>query len=65
MKYENKTLPSGVSLNIQYDDNGNIVNEQFSVGMLEIGIARDYNDGKIVNELYFWKRKMVSRKKIH
>jgi hypothetical protein len=37
--------------------------EQFTVGILDIGIARNYQSGSIVDETYFYKKKMVTRAK--
>jgi len=57
-----ETMPSGKVVLKNFDDDGVLIKEQHSYGLLNIGISIRYHDGKIVDETYFHKKAMVGRK---
>jgi hypothetical protein len=55
-------LPSGKVIVRNFGEDGSLVDEQHSYGMLEIGIKYDFKAGAKVNETYFSKRRIVTRR---
>ena len=55
-------LPSGKVVIRYFDKDGNLVDEQQSYGILDIGIKYDFAEGVKVAETYFAKRRLVSRR---
>jgi hypothetical protein len=55
-------LPSGKSVVRQFADDGTLMREQHSYGLIDIGITFHFIGGVKVEELYFAKRRMVGRR---
>ncbi|HEX3719074.1 MAG TPA: hypothetical protein VH595_13990 [Verrucomicrobiae bacterium] len=61
-RFENEQLPSGKQINRHFGEDGFLVYEQHTYGMLDIGIKFDFKAGVKVDETYFSKRRLVSRR---
>ena len=60
---EYEKLSSGKTIIRRYDDNdGSLVEETHGYGILEIAIKYTFSKGVKTDELYFAKRRMVSRR---
>ena len=60
--FQHEQLPSGKVIIRHFGDDGSLVFEQHSYGMLDIGIKYDYIAGVKTGETYFYKRRLVSRR---
>ncbi len=56
-------LPSGKNIRITYDESGEKTKETHCYGMLDIACTMHYRAGTQVGEDYFFKRRLVGRKK--
>ena len=63
MRRVTEDLPSGKSIRKSYTDAGEIVEETHCYGMLDIACTIRFEAGLKVEETYFFKRRMVGRKK--
>jgi hypothetical protein len=59
-KYED--LPSGKKIIRDYDECGSLIREQHSYSGLEIGISYTFQNGVKIEETYFSKKRLISRK---
>jgi hypothetical protein len=59
-KYEK--LPSGKAVSRRFGKDGSLIEETHSYGVLDIAIQTSFKDGIKTDELYFAKRRMVSRR---
>jgi len=55
-------LPSGKTIRRQYDDEGKLIQESHSYGMLDIGITIDFTNGVKSSECYTATRRIASRR---
>lgn len=55
--------PDGVMVGTQRDDDGTLLEESFTVGLIEIGITRTFTDGVLSDERYICRNRLVSRAK--
>jgi hypothetical protein len=62
MQTSGEKLPSGKTILRRYADNGSLLEETHSYGLLEIGIQMDFAAGIKTGELYFRKHRMVGRR---
>ncbi len=60
--YKHEELPSGKTVMKDFDGEGVLVEEMHAYGLLDIGIKYDFRGGVKVEETYFAKRRMVSRR---
>jgi ankyrin repeat protein len=60
-KVDSETLPSGNTVVRRFGDDGHLVEETHSYGVLDISCQIAYRDGKKSDELYFVKKRMVGR----
>jgi hypothetical protein len=60
--FKHEQLPSGKMINRHFGDNGSLVEETHGYGVLDIAIKYDFKAGAKVDETYFAKRRMVSRR---
>ncbi len=59
--FEHEQLPSGKVIIRHFGDDGSLVDEQHTYGVLDIGIKFEFGATNKVAETYFAKRRMVSR----
>ena len=59
---QHEELPSGKVIIRNFAEDGSLLNEQHTYGPLDIGIKYDFRAGVKVNETYFSKQRLVSRK---
>lgn len=57
-----ETFPSGKAVIREFDEAGRPIREMHSYGTLDIGITLEFQNGVKTNEMYFAKRRMVTRK---
>jgi hypothetical protein len=62
MKSEHENLPSGKEIRRRFNDDGSLHQETHSYGLLNIAIQYKFENGKKIEETYFSKRNLVSRK---
>ncbi len=62
MESQSEQLPSGKMIGRQFDDHGSLLQEHHTYGTLVIGISMHFWEGKKIEELYFAKRRMISRR---
>jgi len=60
--FKHEQLPSGKMIIRHFGDDGTLVEEQHTYGVLDIGIKYSFSAGVKVDETYFSKRRMVGRK---
>lgn len=60
--FKHEQLPSGKVIISHFGEDGKLVDEQHTYGVLDIGIRYDFAAGNRVAETYFAKRRMVSRR---
>jgi hypothetical protein len=60
---EHKVLPSGKQIMTRFDAEGRVASESHAYGMLDIGITIDFHEGVKTGEMYFVKKRLVSRKR--
>ncbi|MGB7748363.1 MAG: hypothetical protein WBN75_13875 [Verrucomicrobiia bacterium] len=60
--FKHEQLPSGKTIIRHFDDDGSLVDETHGYGVLDIAIKYDFRAGAKVDETYFAKRRMVSRR---
>jgi hypothetical protein len=56
-------LPSGKQIIRQFDADGRVTSESHSYGTLDIGIRIEFNAGLKTGEMYFLKKRLISRKR--
>jgi hypothetical protein len=61
--HQHEELPTGKVIVREFDAQGFVVNETHTYGALDIGIAIEFSAGMKTNEMYFVKRRLVSRKR--
>ncbi len=59
---EHEVLPSGKTIIRDFDTNGLLCREQHTYGTLDIGISYTFQNGIKIEETYFSKKRLVSRK---
>jgi hypothetical protein len=59
---KHEKLPSGKSISRQFDDDGSLVMESHGYGLLDIAIQFSFKAGVKIEETYFSKRRVVSRR---
>jgi hypothetical protein len=60
--FKHEQLPSGKVIVGHFGEDGTLIEETHSYGLLEIGIKYDFKAGVKVDETYFAKRRLVSRR---
>jgi hypothetical protein len=60
--FKHEKLPSGKAIMRRLNDDGSLIEETHSYGIVEIGIQYSFKDGIKTDEIYFAKRRMVSRR---
>jgi hypothetical protein len=60
--FKHEQLPSGKTIIRHFGDDGSLVEETHGYGVLDIAIKYDFTAGIKVDETYFAKRRMVSRR---
>ena len=60
--FKHETLPSGKTIRRRFSDDGSLHEETHGYGILEIAIQHSFEKGVKTEELYFAKRRMVSRR---
>ena len=60
LRYEQ--LPSGKVIARHLGEDGSVLEEQHTYGMLDIGIKYDFKAGVKIGETYFSKRRLVSQR---
>lgn len=60
--HEDEKLASGKSIHREFGRDGSLVREKQCYGFLEIAIASTFKDGIKIEEMYFVKRRLVSRR---
>lgn len=60
--FKHEQLPSGKLIVRHYGDDGSLVDETHMYGIVDIGIKYDFRAGAKVDETYFAKGRMVSRR---
>jgi hypothetical protein len=60
--FKHEKLPSGKAIVRRFNDDGSLIEETHSYGIVEIGIQYSLKDGIKTDEIYFAKRRMVSRR---
>lgn len=61
--FTEEELPTGKKVFKRFDDSGNLLEETQMYGMLDIAIKYEFSAGVKLGEMYFVKRKLVSRKR--
>lgn len=61
-RFEHEQLLSGKLVIKHFGEDGSLVDEQHTYGVLDIGIKFDFRAGVKVDEMYFSKRRIVSRR---
>jgi hypothetical protein len=61
MDKQTETLPSGKIVSREFDDQGRVVKESHTYGMLDIGCIMEFVDGKKVHETYCVKKRACGR----
>jgi len=61
-RYDHEQLPSGKLIVRHFGEDGSLADEQHTYGVLDIGIRLDFEAGVRVDETYFFKRRLVSRR---
>ena len=61
-RQESEQLPSGVIVTRLFGQFGECIRESFTVGVLEIGLVREFDQDGSSHETYFSKKRTVSRK---
>lgn len=61
MRQEHERLPSGKTVVRQFDEEGLLLQEQHSYGLVDIGITMSFRGGTKIGEMYFSKRRVCSR----
>jgi len=59
---KHEVLPSGKTIIRTFDKNGSLCEEDHAYGSLDIGISYKFVDGVKIEETYFSKARLVSRK---
>jgi hypothetical protein len=57
----NEEFPSGKTITRDFDDNGRLSSEMHMHGMLDVCLQRSYSADGSIDEMYFVKRRLVSR----
>ena len=60
--FKHEQLPSGKVIMRRFADDGTLLEEQHTYGVLDIGIQYDFSKGVKIAETYFAKRRMVGRR---
>jgi hypothetical protein len=60
--FKSEQLPSGKVIIRHFGEDGSLVEESHTYGVLDIGIRYDFKAGAKVDETYFAKRRLVSRR---
>jgi hypothetical protein len=61
VRQEHEQLPSGKTIVRQFDDDGLLLQEQHSYGLVDIGITMSFRAGAKISEMYLSKRRVCSR----
>jgi len=61
-RFDHEQLPSGKLIVRHFGEDGSLADEQHTYGVLDIGIRLDFDAGVKVDETYFSKRRLVSRR---
>jgi hypothetical protein len=60
--FKHEQLPSGKVIIRHFGEDGSLLEEQHTYGPLDIGISYAFKGGNKIDEIYFAKRRMVSRR---
>ena len=60
--FKHEQLPSGKTINRHFGDDGSLIEETHSYGLLDIAITLHFKAGTKIDETYFAKKGMVSRR---
>ena len=63
MSKESEELPSGKKVIRTFDDDGGLLSEMHSYGMLDIAVNMEFSNGQKTEETYFVKKRLAGRKR--